>query len=432
MLMERYTDKSRVRVAIVHQAPVYNDKSGGGNAINFLAYLTIHALECNVRIFSIGKDNFNINYHINEAKVEEVVNKGFGGINQGKLFNRILDGVSLILFNSYISESRIAANDAILYNILNYKPDIIIFSSYSLSSLIFKMMQKLPEVKTIAYTDSYKQIYLAFNAFSQSKLGKLIKVLPPLFLLIKKRYINHNLKIFSNLVKLSDCIIFPANRDELETIRYFKIKKSTSSIPVLPMTQTKQKSNALRFKKTKSLKKHLKLGFLGTYEYLPNREAIDMILDKIAPKLPNNEFIIAGSGLPLKSANNIKMIGFVNNIDDFFSTVDIFIAPLISGVGIKTKLFGAIEKSKPIIGTDIAFSGYNAKNQFNCIIENDVNKFSSQIKNLEENKRLYKKLMKNAYTLTPEFSEQIIKIKKIIEKITKNPKGGKLEIKVSK
>lgn len=417
LMKKRDTQKSKIRVAIIHQAPIYNDKGGGGNAVRYLAYLITHAYKCNVKIFSLGNKNLITSYAINDIKIQEFVNKGFGGIDQGKLFYRIIDGISLILFNSRISEEKMARNTVTLQSILDYKPDIVIYSSYSLSPFISKIKQKLPGIKIIAYTDSYKQIYIALNTFLSTKLSKFVKIFPPLFTLIKIRYINYNIKLFSSLIKLSDCIIFPTPIDKQETIRYFKVKKCVSYIPILPEASYALKPYVLKSGKNQKFKKHIKIGFLGTYNYLPNKEAIDIILKKIAPKLLDNEFIIAGFGIPIKTINNVKMIGFVNDINDFFSDINVFIAPLISGVGTKTKLLAAIEKNKPIIGTGVAFSGYNAINYFNCIVGRNINDLVNQIKVLEKNKLLYKRLTKNMYTLIPPFNDQIIKFRKIIKNL---------------
>ena len=44
------------RVAIIHQAPVYNDFSGGGNLIKFI-YDSLSKLKYKVVVFSIGPGN---------------------------------------------------------------------------------------------------------------------------------------------------------------------------------------------------------------------------------------------------------------------------------------------------------------------------------------------------------------------------------------
>ena len=94
--------------------------------------------------------------------------------------------------------------------------------------------------------------------------------------------------------------------------------------------------------------------FNGTLDYLPNIEAVKYIVDHINPGLLKKQgfpykIIICGKGLPesfneLKeqSGKNIIYAGFVDDIDLFFKGADIFLNPVITGGGIKTKLVEAI------------------------------------------------------------------------------------------
>ena len=95
------------------------------------------------------------------------------------------------------------------------------------------------------------------------------------------------------------------------------------------------------------------LFFNGTLNYLPNLNALDIILAKINPLLLRSgrpyKIIICGQGLPESYNNlaeyqqsNIIYAGFVDVISDYFLGSDIFINPVIEGGGIKTKLVEAI------------------------------------------------------------------------------------------
>jgi polysaccharide biosynthesis protein PslH len=94
--------------------------------------------------------------------------------------------------------------------------------------------------------------------------------------------------------------------------------------------------------------------FNGTLDYSPNIEAIDYIINNINPSLLKNKnykykIIICGKGLPEKyndlkqfADKNIIYAGFVNDINIFFKGADIFLNPVITGGGIKTKLVEAL------------------------------------------------------------------------------------------
>lgn len=103
--------------------------------------------------------------------------------------------------------------------------------------------------------------------------------------------------------------------------------------------------------------------FNGTLDYAPNRDALDIILEKINPQLLANsafryKIIICGNKLPssYNSLENYKdrhiiYAGFVDDISLFFKGADIFINPVIDGGGIKTKVVEALGYDLAVIST---------------------------------------------------------------------------------
>ena len=104
--------------------------------------------------------------------------------------------------------------------------------------------------------------------------------------------------------------------------------------------------------------------FTGLLNYKSNLDALLNILDKINPLLlEQNSFrykiIICGKGLPenLKllseyADKNIIYAGFVNDIDTYCKAADIFLNPVLSGGGVKTKLVEAIAYGASVISTE--------------------------------------------------------------------------------
>ena len=55
--------------------------------------------------------------------------------------------------------------------------------------------------------------------------------------------------------------------------------------------------------------------FIGSYWFIPNKEAIDFLIEKIHPKLkkfPKYKLIITGGGLPLEKIKKNEIIYFEN------------------------------------------------------------------------------------------------------------------------
>ena len=388
------------RVAIVHQAPVYNDFSGGGNLIKFI-YDSLSKLKYKVVVFSIGPED-----KIFKSKnFFEEVTAGLSGIDQGKLKYRLYDALCLLFFGR-LKTTEIMSNTYQLINkVANFKPEIVFFSTYALSPLIIKIKYIMPKTKFVAFTDSYKQIELAFDTFLNTKLGSLFRFFK-LERFIKIRYLDSKLQLYQKMLEVADTVIFTTPIDENDTSKAYKNilkNKKTISIPVVPSNISQIVAKNIPSKHHN----HFTIGFIGSYDYLPNKEAIDLILNIIAPKCLANKFLIIGQGVPRKHLANVEFLGFVNDIATIAKDVDLWLAPLRKGVGIKTKINTYIKYNRPIIGTGIAFAGYNAKNNVNCIISNEIKDYPTIIKNLESNRTLYNKLLKNTHTLM-NFSEKEI------------------------
>jgi polysaccharide biosynthesis protein PslH len=109
--------------------------------------------------------------------------------------------------------------------------------------------------------------------------------------------------------------------------------------------------------------------FFGGLDYLPNREAVTIIRERLAPyfsekKLPA-KFVVAGGSVPkewsgVASGPLIEFLGHRENIKDYLYAADIVIAPLISGSGIRTKIIEAIGCGKRVISTKVGAEGIDA------------------------------------------------------------------------
>ena len=102
------------------------------------------------------------------------------------------------------------------------------------------------------------------------------------------------------------------------------------------------------------------------------------------------------------------MLGNIQNLDSLIESSKICIAPLMHGSGIKQKVLFYLSHGKPVIGTSIAFNGFNVVNGVNAIIEDDLKKLPFLISHLQNNTSLLKKLQKNSRHLANQFSIRFI------------------------
>lgn len=132
--------------------------------------------------------------------------------------------------------------------------------------------------------------------------------------------------------------------------------------------------------------------FNGALGYKPNEEAIEYILSNILPKLDERGFqfnlIIAGKNLKeeiqskLPLFNNVQYIGFVDDIESYTKAADIFINPIISGGGVKTKLIEALAMNCTCVSTEAGAIGvdkFACGNKLKIVSNIDWDNFVNQI-----------------------------------------------------
>lgn len=133
-------------------------------------------------------------------------------------------------------------------------------------------------------------------------------------------------------------------------------------------------SDVLEYKRT--IRKKYGMGddekillFNGALYHSTNYDALKVILDEINPHLLckrdfRYKIIICGRGLPdffneLKdySQKNVIYAGFVDDISAYFKAADVFLNPILSGGGVKTKAIEAISLNCTVISTPLGALG---------------------------------------------------------------------------
>jgi glycosyltransferase involved in cell wall biosynthesis len=121
--------------------------------------------------------------------------------------------------------------------------------------------------------------------------------------------------------------------------------------------------------------------FNGVLDYKPNLDALNVILKEINPLLLaqphfNYKIIVCGKKLPshfnslLEYADkNIIYAGFVEDIETYFKGSDLFLNPVQSGGGIKTKMVEAIGFGTTVIATHNGAAGIDRDVCGNKLIE---------------------------------------------------------------
>ncbi|AHF81410.1 glycosyltransferase family 4 protein [Thermococcus paralvinellae] len=280
---------------------------------------------------------------------------------------------------------------ALFKSLKKYRPSVIlisqpwgVFSTYLIVKKIFRLNSRIIQDSHNVESEYAKII------IKDSNIPKVIK----LFYLITIGFIE---KLSLSYV---DCIIAISHKNKKTFIeKYRAIPEKIIVIP--PMIRVKDSLEG--HGKLKKDKHQVWAVFHGIYRTLQNREAINIIKNKLArefKKYKNFQFIIFGKGVPKMKNDALISLGFVKNVHSVLRECDIAVVPLISGEGVKLKVLDYMAVGLPIVTTKKGAEGLELVNNKHAIVVHEVNgEFVRAIKYLIENPKIRKKLGHNARKL---------------------------------
>ncbi|MEN3976834.1 glycosyltransferase family 4 protein [Emcibacter sp. SYSU 3D8] len=104
------------------------------------------------------------------------------------------------------------------------------------------------------------------------------------------------------------------------------------------------------------------LGFHGNIHWHPNLTAIELVCREVLPLVrqvvPDAEFHIAGGPLTpstrrLSELPGVRFLGYVEDLHDFMSRCDVYVAPMTTGSGVKNKLLEAMAAGMPVVSNPL-------------------------------------------------------------------------------
>ncbi|RZK58388.1 MAG: glycosyltransferase [Pedobacter sp.] len=158
-------------------------------------------------------------------------------------------------------------------------------------------------------------------------------------------------------IKYSNWLLALNNRDSAD----IKMNYGKNVDIILPTTFSDQ-YDGVKSERVEAKSDILKLLFVGSY-FPPNIFGIDWFIKNIMPSIKRQvQLYVVGSGFEshqIKNIqDNIKMVGAVHDLGEYYYLSDLIIAPIFHGSGMKTKVAEALMYNRPIFGTREAFEGY--------------------------------------------------------------------------
>ncbi|MBK0380132.1 glycosyltransferase family 4 protein [Mucilaginibacter segetis] len=156
---------------------------------------------------------------------------------------------------------------------------------------------------------------------------------------------------------------------------------------------------------------HPSLFFLGSLDWLPNREGIEWFIENFHKDLTDGDlkvkFYVAGNNIP-EEFDDYYVLGKVfiqGEVDDaleFMNSKSIMIVPLLSSGGMRVKIIEGMAMQKCIISTSLGAEGINYTNGTDIIIANNTDEFYRAIRRCIVNENLCRQIGINARTLVNE------------------------------
>lgn len=204
--------------------------------------------------------------------------------------------------------------------------------------------------------------------------------------------------------KFSDYVLFVSPEEKEFALREWKLVPEKCvdmpfGIEIKEHPKDRGRQKEILRKKHELTNEEKILLFNGLLSYQPNLDALKLILETINPLLLKQtgvkyKIIICGKGLPenmngLKDYNskNVIYAGFVDNIENYFKAADVFLNPVETGGGIKTKMIEAIALGTTVVSTPNGARGINKDVCGNklIIVNKNWNEFAKAVLHIDSN-----------------------------------------------
>jgi polysaccharide biosynthesis protein PslH len=148
-----------------------------------------------------------------------------------------------------------------------------------------------------------------------------------------------------------------------------------------------------------------RLIYTGSFGYYANYGAVCWYLGEVHPlvaaAIPETEVVITGDhkGLPLPSADNVRLTGFVDDVRPFIASSAISLAPILEGGGTRLKILEAMALHTPVVSTSKGAEGLDVQSGYHLLIADTPVEFAAAVLSLLCDPVEAQRLAANAYQL---------------------------------
>lgn len=137
--------------------------------------------------------------------------------------------------------------------------------------------------------------------------------------------------------------------------------------------------------------------FVGGYQHPPNIDAVVYFVKDVMPlvrrKLPGVRFYIVGSNAPAEllalAADDVVVVGFVNEIAEALGRFRVMVVPLRYGAGIKGKVGTSLAHGLPCVSTLEGVEGMGLEHEKEALVADSASDMADAVQRLYTDERLW-------------------------------------------
>ena len=176
--------------------------------------------------------------------------------------------------------------------------------------------------------------------------------------------------------------------------------------------------------------------FIGNLAHRPNDDAVLFFMREVYPlvrqKLPHVRLDIIGDNpspaIAAYNSEQVRVAGYVPEVEPYLRDGRVFIAPLRFGAGIKGKVGEAMAHGIPVVTTSIGAEGFGLTHELDVMIADDPESFATAVQQLYSQKELWQRVVDNSrLRIEQYFTPEVIAetINSSIKEVRKRTSGGK-------
>lgn len=255
-----------------------------------------------------------------------------------RVVNTLLGNLFFLAFSDYKEICKIVADNGITS----------IFIAHSgLGNIALYLRRKMPALNIITFFHNIERQSVKSKREAVTSLS-----------LYERLYMYWKCENERKAVNSSDILITLNQRDTL-LLESLYSRKATFELPTSFVDRyDNQRAMSLRAKERDD--NRLKLLFVGVNFYA-NIQGLEWFIDSVLGRVEGVHLTIVGKGMDqaFETSESITVKGFVDDLSDYYYSIDMVVVPIFVGGGMKTKTAEALMYGSTIIATKEGFEGYD-------------------------------------------------------------------------